>query len=85
MSTVSHTVWTVYCNGIEDGNACMAQLRTDELELRDGIAADVRRELREHEGWMVDVTSRDGSRRRLDYCPRHRPATRPAKRLPRRR
>jgi hypothetical protein len=83
MSAISHTDATVFCNGSDDGQACGSQLRTDDLALRDGTAADVRRELRLHHGWMVDIGSRDGSRQRLDYCPRHKPAIRPAKRLPR--
>lgn len=65
MSAFSHTDWTVVC----DHGGCANSLRTDELELRDGTAGDVRRHLKRH-GWAVAVPT--GRERRADFCPEHK-------------
>ncbi len=57
-------------------------MRTDDLSLMDGTAADVRKALKRR-GWSVNVPDPNwvlvhqmGSRargRRLDFCPKHKP------------
>ena len=70
MSTFSHTDWTVIC----DAEGCLAQERTDTLELRDGTATGVRKVLKRR-GWAVAVRVYNGiaQTRRLDFCPEHKP------------
>ena len=76
MSAFSHTDWTVICNGTyDDGTACMASGRTDEIDRNDVTTArDVRRILKAR-GWLVNVPVKDGTGRvrRLDFCPHHNP------------
>ena len=76
MSAFSHTDWTVICNGTnEDGTPCAAYGRTDEIDRMDTTTArGVRRVLKRH-GWLVGVPA-EGTRRgrrRLDFCPDHKP------------
>jgi hypothetical protein len=69
MSTFSHTDWTVIC----DYPLCGRQERTDTLGIQDATAADVRRYLR-RQGWIVAKPHPNLEvRRRLDYCPDHKP------------
>jgi hypothetical protein len=72
VSAFSHTSWTVICNGSDEGAACMDQANTDTMGLRDATARYVRRVLK-HQGWAVAIRDADGSRQRLDFCPRHKP------------
>lgn len=76
MSAISHTDWTILCNGTNtDGTPCVASGRTDEIDRYDvRTARDVRRILK-HRGWLVNVPAKDGTRRgqRLDFCPDQKP------------
>jgi hypothetical protein len=70
VSTFSHMDWTVIC----DHPGCMAQARTDTLDLWDGNAASVRKALKQR-GWAVAVRDPCGPvdrHPRLDFCPDHK-------------
>jgi len=61
------------CNGEEaSGGGCWRSLNSDELDLMDATAADVRKRLKS-QGWLVSVKSANGYPRRFDYCPDHKP------------
>ena len=78
MSASSHTDWTVRCDAAD----CMAQERTDTLELPfyDSTATAVRRVLKRR-GWDVAVRTHEGipQKRRLDFCPDHAAANQEAR------
>lgn len=68
MSAFSHTDWTVICDG---PGPCPQQYGPD------SVVAAVLRKRAKRAGWAVNVPNPErGSRSRLDYCSKHKPAPR---------
>jgi hypothetical protein len=65
VSTFSHTDWTVIC----DHPGCGASERTDQLDMQNGTATEVRKVLRRR-GWLVAVSRPE--MRPVDFCPDHK-------------